>query len=156
MFTCQLSNWGYAFSFKINFTIYASHSWYKSLELCSWCSSPLLSPAVSRNSTSCYCILGHSAHVWTASNLDNPAFETYWEYQTYTMVLVEGKSLCLQETTAEEHLSIFVLPWFVSQGWCDHYGVPGNLRSVDNPLLSCPNLLFSFSFSFHFVWNYSI
>lgn len=126
---------GNALSFKINLTIYSSPRVWNcapgALHHCclmQWAETVLLT------------LLRRSDHVWTASNLDNPTFETYWEYQTCMMVLVEGESLCLQETTAEEHLSIFVLPWFVSQRWCDHYGEIWD-HTVNNPLFSCPNLL---------------
>lgn len=89
MFTCRLSSWGYKQSFKINCSL---QSIIRAADVRIWNSAlppPRMRPYF--HICCCCCSLALQPHMvsrtqhflfywsWTAFNLDNPAYETYWE-----------------------------------------------------------------------------
>lgn len=79
-------------------------------------------------------------------DLYNPAYGTYWEWQTHIHIQdggwVGGGGRCVYWRQQLRSISLFLVSLHLSlRRRCNHYGMPRNLRSHDwdNPLFSCSN-----------------
>lgn len=105
-------------------------------------------------------VLQHSRPTWWAEqntlyfigtfssciDLYNPAYGTYWEWQTHIHIQdggwIGGGGRCVYWRQQLRSISLFLVSLHLSlRRRCNHYGMPRNLRSHDwdKPLFSCPN-----------------